>query len=122
MFSESRKGSSMIDNYRFGEITIDGTLYDGDVKIIGDRVVPDWWRVEGHRLLLPDIEDVLKAHPEVLIVGQGDPGRMEIAGEVRDRLDELGIELIALPTRQAVEAYNRMSEEREAAFAAHLTC
>ncbi|MGD8628620.1 MAG: MTH938/NDUFAF3 family protein, partial [bacterium] len=71
-----------IEAYRFGSISIDGTAYESDLKIIEGRVVPGWWRKEGHNLLLVDIEDILEAGPEVLIVGQGDPGLMKVSGEV----------------------------------------
>lgn len=111
-----------IEAYEFGTITIDGTAYRRDLKIVGGKVKPDWWRKEGHNLLIVDIEDILEARPDVLVVGQGDPGLMEVSGEVKTRLRRLGIELIARPTRQASEAFNALPSGKSRAFAAHLTC
>ena len=115
-----------IETYDFGTITIDGKTFTNDLKIVSGRVVPDWWRVEGHNLLLADIEDVLAAGPEVLLAGTGEPGMMKVSDEVRTRLAELGIEIIEQPTRKACDAFNRLVADRgdpaRVAFAAHLTC
>lgn len=115
-----------IETYDFGCITIDGTVFRNDIKIVNGSVVPDWWRLEGHRLSPADIEDVLEAVPEVLIVGTGDPGLMRVSEEVKTCLARLRIELIAKPTRQACDEFNRLTAARRdparIAFAAHLTC
>lgn len=111
-----------IEAYDFGTMTIDGTTYTEDLKIIGGKVIPGWWRAEGHRLLVSDIRDILEARPEVLIVGTGSPGLMAVSDRVRSRLAELGIDLIAKPTRDACADFNRLADTRPTAFAAHLTC
>ncbi len=112
----------MIEAYRFGSITVDGETYTGDIKIVEGLVVPGWWRVEGHRLAARDIEDILEARPDVLVVGTGNPGLMEVAPETARRLEQLDILLVARPTAEAVEVYNDMLGQRKVAFAAHLTC
>jgi hypothetical protein len=114
--------SVKIDSYRFGQITIDGKAYHKDVIILPDRVVAGWWRKEGHTLHPEDLEAVLDAAPEVLVVGQGASGLMRVAPETEQALRTAGIELIALSTGQAVEAYNRLRGERAVAAALHLTC
>jgi hypothetical protein len=111
-----------IEAYKFGTITIDGIGYKSDLKIIAGQVVPDWWRKEGHNLLPVDIQDILKAGPEVLVVGKGDPGMMTVSDELRTLLNELGIELFARPSPEACDAFNRISPTRDTAFAVHLTC
>jgi hypothetical protein len=112
----------MIEAYRFGSITVDGETYTGDIKIIEGRVVSDWWRLEGHWLAVADIEDIIEAGPDVLVVGKGDPGLMEVLPETEKRLAELDILLIARPTAEAVKMYNSLLGQRKVAFAAHLTC
>ncbi len=118
-----------IEAYDFGTITIDGKSYTKDLKIVNGKVVPDWWRLEGHNLLLADIGDVLEAKPEVLVVGTGDPGMMKVSGEVRTRLAELGIKLLERPTREACKEFMKLlasqgdhGDPTRVAFAAHLTC
>ena len=61
----------MIDSYRFGSIVIDGKEYQSDVIIFPDRVMDNWWRREGHKLQLADIEDVLDENPDLVIAGTG---------------------------------------------------
>lgn len=112
----------MIEEYRFGSITVDGKTYTGDIKILDGKVIADWWRTEGHALGPADIEDLLEARPEVIVVGTGDPGLMEVLPETETRLQELDIILIAKPTTEAVRVYNSLLGQRKVAFAAHLTC
>ncbi|MEA3340284.1 MAG: MTH938/NDUFAF3 family protein [Chloroflexota bacterium] len=111
-----------IESYRFGRIVIDGRVYGKDVIILPDRVIGNWWRQEGHALRPDDLEAVFEAAPEVLVVGQGDYGLMRVTGEAAQSLQAAGIELIALPTGEAVETYNRLCAERAVAAALHLTC
>jgi hypothetical protein len=112
----------MIEAYRFGTITVDGETYTDDIKIVDGRIVADWWRIEGHKLAAADIEDILEAGPDVLVVGKGDPGLMEVPPETERRLEALDILLVAGPTADVVKVYNDMLGQRKVAFAAHLTC
>jgi hypothetical protein len=109
--------SAKIDAYRFGQIVIDGTPHHKDVIVIAG-----WWRKEGHALHPQDLESVFGAAPEVLVVGQGASGLMQVTQETEMTLRDAGIELIAQPTGQAVETYNRLRDERAVAAALHLTC
>ena len=111
-----------IGDYRFGRIVIDGQTYDKDVIILPDRVVANWWRREGHRLYPEDLEAVFEASPEVLVVGQGTPGRMRVSPEAARALQAAGIELIVLPTEAACRTYGELSARKITAAAMHLTC
>ncbi len=113
----------MIDHYQFGRIVIDGQSYESDVIIYPCWCVDDtWWRDQGHLLQLVDLEDALAAEPDVLVVGTGAYGRMKVAEEVHERLRQLGIDLIAARTAQAVEHVNELVESRRVVAALHLTC
>jgi len=112
----------MIESYGFGTITIDGTGYRSDVILFPQRVVADWWRESGHRLVLKDLQEVLSYAPRVLIVGQGKFGRMTVDKEVEAEARRRGIELFVAPTDRAVEEYNRRSGEIKVVAALHLTC
>ena len=116
-------GVKMIDDYRFGNIKIDGKTYRNDVKIIDGKVKPDWWRREGHKLFPEDIRDILDAKPEVLVVGTGAYGVMEVLPQTRKSLKERGIELIEAKSEQACHTYNQLLKSgKRVAFACHLTC
>ena len=112
----------MIDDYSFGRIVIDGRDYHSDVVIYPDRVDDCWWRREGHRLQLADLQEILTASAEVLVVGTGAHGFMRVAPEVEQALAERGIELITLRTDQACQRYNELKDQKRTIAALHLTC
>ncbi len=112
----------MIDSYDFGEIVIDGKSYSADVIILPDRVIDNWWRDEGHKLCPTDLWDAVQAGPEVLVVGTGYDGAVEVLPETYDYLRQKGIELRVERTAQACQLYNRLCASRRVAAALHLTC
>jgi hypothetical protein len=65
-----------IDHYEFGRIIIDGRHETKDLIILPDRVVRNWWRQDGHALVLDDLDEVLDELPSHLVVGTGADGRM----------------------------------------------
>jgi hypothetical protein len=65
-----------IDHYKFGRIVVDGCQKTKDLIILPDRVVRNWWRKDGHALVLKDLADVLNELPGHLVVGTGADGRM----------------------------------------------
>jgi len=111
-----------VESYRFGFIRIDGRTHTRDVIILPDRVVAGWWRQQGHTLRPDDLREVLEAEPEVLVVGTGSIGRMEVPEATRRRVEAAGIELVVERTAAACETYNRLRETRRVAAALHLTC
>ena len=115
-------GTPFIDTYQFGNIVIDGQVHTKDVILLPDRVITGWWRQEGHVLHLSDLEIVLNADLQELVIGQGAYNRMRISPEVEEALPVLGIKLISLPTKKACQEYNRRSQARNVAAALHLTC
>ena len=86
-----------IEEYDFGKIVVDGKTYSKDLILTRERIYPNWWRKEGHKLHLEDILEILeKEKPDVLIIGKGYYGYMEITEEVKRYLESRGIELIAV--------------------------
>lgn len=113
----------MIDEYSFGRIVIDGKEHTSDVIILPDRVDASWWRREGHRLIPEDLPDVLDHPPEVLVIGTGHDGAMQVPEETAEALRQMGIEVRITETREAVEDFNRLQREGAKVVAAlHLTC
>ena len=111
-----------IESYQFGRIVVDGQAYTADLILLPERILEGWWRQEGHVLHPADLEAVWDAAPDVLVVGQGAYGRMRVPDETRRAVERSGIELIVLPTGEAVERYNALPAEQRAAAALHLTC
>ncbi len=112
-----------IDSYSFGTMTVSGTVYRADVIIFPDSIKAHWWRAEDHQLCPDDLEDVFKFQPELLIVGTGAAGCMEILADTRRVLEEKHIALSAGTTYQAVHLFNEeLGKNRKVAGAFHLTC
>jgi hypothetical protein len=60
-----------IDHYELGRIVVDGRQETRDFIILPGRVVRNWWRHDGHALVLDDLVEVLDELPAHLVVGTG---------------------------------------------------
>jgi len=114
--------TARITHYDFGKITVDDTPYTSDVVVYPDRVADRWWRREGHRLATADLDEVLAAAPQILIVGTGYFDRMKVPDETLQELTNRGIEIHVAPTREAIELFNTMRTSATVVAALHLTC
>ncbi|RLG11641.1 hypothetical protein DRN73_04860 [Candidatus Pacearchaeota archaeon] len=117
----------MISSYSFGHLVFKNTSYNKDLIIIktqkGEKVIPNWWRKEGHYLYIEDLEEVWKSEVEYLIIGTGAYGVMKIDPKVKDKAKELNIKLEAFKTSDAVARFNELySQNKSVAGAFHLTC
>jgi len=112
-----------ISGYRFGKIDIGGRTYTSDVIITPERVIDGWWRQRGHALAVADLDDVMAASPDVLVIGTGYFGRMCVSQEARQYLEAQGIQVHDAQTGEAVHDFNRRQKEPGRVVAAlHLTC
>jgi hypothetical protein len=112
---------AQLTDYSFGSVTVDGEEHTKDLIVLPERVVPDWWRRDGHSLAIEDLEDVIEEMPGRLILGCGAHGRLEPPAAVLEELRARGVEVEAMPTPDAVRRYGELDPERTAA-ALHLTC
>src|SRR5213595_4002957 len=94
-----------IEGYRFGHLVVDGEEQTGDVIVLPERVLTNWWRADGHRLVLADLGAVIDELPERLVVGTGAYGRMRPDPGAIDSLRERGVDVEALPTAEAVRRF-----------------
>lgn len=118
----------MINSYAFGKMEIDGNSYNFDLIILpGGRVKDNWYRQSGHTLTLDDLSQLTDARPELIIAGTGAYGRMALAPGLSKTLAQMGIQIRALKTAEAVDLYNQMLKEKTTApqtlgACFHLTC
>jgi hypothetical protein len=110
-----------LEDYSFGHVVADGEPHDRDLIVLPDRVVANWWRKDGHSLVIEDLGEVVDELPERLVVGCGAHGRLRPDPAVIEELQRRGVEVEALPTDDAVRRYNELDAGRTAA-ALHLTC
>jgi hypothetical protein len=113
----------MIEKYAFGKIVVNGVSYTSDIIILQGKVVPKWWRKNGHKVEVDDIKDIMKSRPDILVLGKGKPGLMNSTESLRNFLENSGVELIEQSTAEAIQMFNRLFQEgKNVAAGFHLTC
>lgn len=113
----------MIEDYQFSSIKINGKSYNTDVIVSPEKVADNWWRRQGHRLSLEDLEGVFRSKPDVIVVGNGHNSKMRVTDEVIDYVKKNKIDFIVKDTKAAIKEYNRLEKEKEKVIGCfHLTC
>ena len=112
----------MIESYSFGRMVISGNIYTSDLIILPGRIHSSWWRKTGHRLCLEDLQEIQNQDFDVLIVGTGYMGVMEVDEEVIQHARSAGFEIIIEKTERAVDIFNTISAQKKTIAAFHLTC
>ena len=112
-----------IEKYHFGKIVVSGKSYSSDLIIFKDFIKEKWWRKEGHKLHREDLEVLKNRDLEVLVIGTGSIGKMEVPEEVIKELEDKSLRVIIHKSADAVTKYNKLvNSAAKAALAIHLTC
>lgn len=112
-----------ITEYRFGKIIVNGQTYTSDVIITPERVIDSWWRKEGHRLDKGDLDKIIDANPDCILVGTGYYGRITVPPETIDYLQAKNIRIEYAPTVAAIGKLGQLQKDYSRLVAAlHLTC
>ena len=116
-----------IKHASFGEVTVGKKTYGRDIQIRvngkvkkRDRQLAKGLYGTAHTVGPQELEKVCKGGPEVLFVGAGQSGNVELTDDARQYLSQRSIRCEILKTPEAVEAYNK-SQQRKAALI-HVTC
>jgi len=120
----------MIEEYRFGSITINGKTYNFDVEALWTGEVLKWRRKESHLIDVVDVEKAVKSNPDTIVIGTGESGVAQITEEAKKFISEKGIRLVINKTEEAVKVFNIILNELEkeegkqnkAIGLFHLTC
>jgi hypothetical protein len=120
----------MIEEYKFGSITIDGKIYNHDVEVRWTGEVLKWRREEGHVFNVEDVKRAVEQNPDTIILGTGTYGVCKVTEQCQNYIKERGIELIIDKTEEAVKTFNIILEEskeeegkqRKVIGLFHLTC
>jgi hypothetical protein len=116
-----------VDSFQFGSIVIDGKKYGHDVLLFPDGVVRErkggFWKFGSHAIKKTEIEELVKAKPEVLIVGTGTNGRARVDSEAEASAKEANIELLVAPSSEAINRLNQLVDGgKHIAALIHITC
>ena len=113
------------EHYEFGSIRLDGTTYDHDLVIDGGEVRKrkkgpsrELRARYGHTPL--SIQEDIPWNCRRLVIGSGAAGSLPIVDEVADEAERRGVELVVLPTSEAIEELERSPDDTNAIL--HLTC
>ncbi len=111
-----------IDSFSFGNISIGGKTFTQDVIVFADRVQSPWVREEEHRPQIIEFAEIVRAEPDVLIIGTGYAGVMSIPEQIRNYLTSKGIDVRVEKTKAATELYNSLFGKEKVIAALHITC
>jgi len=116
-----------VDSFQFGSIVISGKKYGYDVLLFPDGMVRqrkgELWKFGSHTIKKVDIDELVKAKPEVLIVGTGTNGKARVDPQAEAYAREANIELLVTPSPQAIKHLNQLSDEGKRLSALiHITC
>jgi hypothetical protein len=113
---------NMIEEYKFGSITIDGKTYEYDVEVrwtpkeseapygAGCEVLK-WWREESHIIDVGDVKRAIGESPDTIIIGTGEAGMAKVTEETKKEILSKGIGLIIDKTEEAIKTFNIICEE-----------
>jgi hypothetical protein len=114
-----------LDRYSFGSIRIDGAIYDHDVVIAAGGITKrrkgpskPFREAFGHTPLSP--EEEIPWTCSRLVIGSGATGALPVMDEVREEAARRGVELVVLPTSEAIRVLD--GDEGETNAILHLTC
>lgn len=123
--TEEERWPMRFDAFSFGSIRIDEITYDCDVVIDGGSVrkrkrrAPKKLRNQFCHLPLSTREEI-PWKCERLVVGTGAYGRMPVTEDVRQEAGRRKIELLILPTTEAIEALRQATKQTNAIL--HVCC
>ena len=116
------------DKTWFGGVKINGQDYR-QVLVVGEEIEErdeeELNKLYGttHRIGPWEVEKLLFGKPDVIIVGNGQSGVLEVTEEVREKIETSGVELRILLTSQAISEFNKLySSGKKVNALIHTTC
>ena len=114
-----------VTHYEFGVIEIDGVTYDHDVVVDRGEVHPRKKKASkkfretfGHTPL--SVEEDIPWKCARLVIGTGAHGRLPVMDDVKREARERGVELVVLPTAEAIKVLLQHAKKTNAIL--HVTC
>lgn len=101
----------MIEEYRFGSITIEGKTYNHDVEVRWGGAVLSWQRRESHLIEVEDVKRTIEESPDTIVIGTGHSGVAKVTEAAQKEIQSRRIKLIIDLTEQAVKTFNVINEE-----------
>ena len=116
-----------ISDTRFGSITLGGRTYYHDIVInLKGEVIKRKKKLSkkvygtSHKVSLEEARYILEENAEVMIIGNGQHGVLELSDEAREYFKKKHCKVKVLPTPEAIEAWNNEGGKAVGMF--HVTC
>jgi hypothetical protein len=112
-------------DFSFGSLQIDDTVYEHDI-VIDRGKIRKRSKKPSRKLRNEFAHTPLSVKGDIpwkcrrLVVGTGAHGRLPVMKDVKREAEERGIELLFLPTPQAIEMLNKNIDDTNAVL--HVTC
>lgn len=118
--------SPRITGIAWGETEVEGAGSFKDAKLWPGGARSWDWRETGTRhvpgIQPADVEELLAAGVEVVVLGRGMHERLRTCPETLELLAARGVEVVVEETREAVERYNALADDRPVGALIHSTC
>jgi hypothetical protein len=116
-----------IDQSEFGSITIDGKTYDHDVIIhLSGKVDKRKKKLSkeqygtSHIISKAEAKSVFEDGCDLLIIGGGQEGNVQLSPEAGDYFENKGCQVIVQPTPEAIRSFNQSRKKKIGLM--HVTC
>lgn len=117
-----------INSTKFGSVTIDDKKYF-QVLIIGNKVIErDYEKLKklfntSHEIGEWEINELLENNPEIIIIGTGQDGYLNVGENLPKKAEESNVEIIFDITPKAIQIYNEKTKAGQRVNALiHTTC
>jgi hypothetical protein len=116
-----------IHSFNFGFIVVDGKQYVCDVLILPDGTVREREaskaRLGSHTITWSDVARIANERPEFIVIGTGTSALAKLSEDAGINLRQANLNLVVLPSPQAVEKFNQLTDEgKRVAALIHITC
>lgn len=119
-----------IESFEWGRFVINGEVHSADGEGVGKDIcilngkISAWEARKGHRLEPKMVVCVLGNDIDVLVIGNGVYGRIEVPKKTMNKIKEAGVSKVIIEkTPDACKTYNRLVNQGEyVALLAHGTC
>jgi len=110
----------MIESVSMGKLLFKGKVSRSDTIVYSDKMDTKWWIKSRNCIEICDIENVISAEPEVVVVGIGFMMPITISDEAVESMKSKGIEVFVEKSEKAAELYNEYTGKKKTIGLFHL--
>jgi hypothetical protein len=116
-----------VDSLSFGSIAVDGERHRRDVILLPGGALKhgrgDFWKTEASGFKRHEIEELVEAGAEEIVVGTGTNAKAGPSNEAKSRVEQAQLQLHSLPSCEAVPVFNRLVDQgKTVAALVHIAC